>query len=205
MPSTTSRFKNRCVTHNCERTLLRTHTCKRTHTCERTPLTCTSMYFPKREELSFLNVFAFPNASRMGFDCNSLENTASTPRHSYRYRQLACQHKAQANSSQSSLYHGSDLRGVFATRFRIMFSQHDCTGQGVHERRNSTASPCLESATPPFSGAQKKEEQTPPIATCLSRIDRERPELVAVDARNCSTCFAASVFPAPDSPEIRMH
>eukprot|EP00982_Pelagococcus_subviridis_P004359 29141-Pelagococcus_subviridis.AAC.4 len=33
-----------------------------------------SISFPKRDELSFLSVFAFPNASKIGFVCNTLRS-----------------------------------------------------------------------------------------------------------------------------------
>uniref|UniRef100_A0A224XXU1 Putative secreted protein n=1 Tax=Panstrongylus lignarius TaxID=156445 RepID=A0A224XXU1_9HEMI len=36
------------------------------------------MYFPNLLELSFLVVFAFPNASKTGFDCNNLSFTVCT-------------------------------------------------------------------------------------------------------------------------------
>ena len=180
------------------------------------------MYFPKREELSFLKVFAFPNASRMGLDCNSLEITTSTPRHIHRYRQLACQHEAQTPTNYTE-QPGCWIRLAWHF-FRNTFAPaRMCTRGGTAQPSRVLSRPCHRSrghreergANPTETNKQtgnrsrkrpeRKCRRVCCIATCLSRIDRERPELVAVDARNCNTCFAASVFPAPDSPEIRMH
>mmetsp|Transcript_22074 Transcript_22074/g.70515 ORF Transcript_22074/g.70515 Transcript_22074/m.70515 type:complete len:204 (+) Transcript_22074:617-1228(+) len=150
---------------------------------------CTATYLPKRDELSFRIVFAFPNASRIGDASRSSSSTDTT----------GC--SATPTAGEKKAASGA---GVVAARLAWRAREAGVRKDAV--RDSATAASGVEgiSSEARVEAAATDESMDWRFESSTDRIE-PRASLAVRDAavRNSITRLAASVLPAPDSPEMR--
>mmetsp|Transcript_38801 Transcript_38801/g.124553 ORF Transcript_38801/g.124553 Transcript_38801/m.124553 type:complete len:236 (-) Transcript_38801:129-836(-) len=151
---------------------------------------CTATDLPKRDELSFRIVFAFPNASRIGDASRSSSSTDTT---------AGC--SATPTAGEKKAASGA---GVVAARLAWRAREAGVRNDAV--RDSATAASGVEgiSSEARVEAAATDDSMDWRFESSTDRIE-PRASLAVRDAavRNSITRLAASVLPAPDSPEMR--